>query len=236
MRHFLRKTALAICALLMTAQTINAQNDANDQTTVYTISPSYGLDYGTTKPDKWKSISTDEYPAVISISATDAQGNTVNAISCYNDKSHKFYATGLIAGTETMATAPTIFTLSVPEGYLITGYSLTYHPTAGGKKITVANELGYNETLASTREDYVMAAEGLSTRSTSFTVSGQASHAITTLEFTATIVKEGDETGIKELVDESKAKAEIYDLTGRRIESITQPGIYIVNGRKVYKK
>lgn len=42
-------------------------------------------------------------------------------------------------------------------------------------------------------------------------------------------------TGIEEVVVENGVKA-IYDLTGRRVESVTVPGIYIVNGKKVLVK
>ena len=50
----------------------------------------------------------------------------------------------------------------------------------------------------------------------------------TTYEFTGT-------TGV-EKVEISNEKEEIYDLTGRRVENITAPGIYIVNGKKVLVK
>ena len=42
-------------------------------------------------------------------------------------------------------------------------------------------------------------------------------------------------TGIENVVTENGAKA-IYDLTGRRVETISAPGIYIVGGRKVLVK
>ena len=48
-------------------------------------------------------------------------------------------------------------------------------------------------------------------------------------------VEEGSFTGIEELIESEGAKA-IYDLTGRRIDEITAPGIYIVNGKKVLVK
>ena len=42
-------------------------------------------------------------------------------------------------------------------------------------------------------------------------------------------------TGIEDVVTENGAKA-IFDLTGRRVEAISAPGIYIVNGKKVLVK
>ena len=49
----------------------------------------------------------------------------------------------------------------------------------------------------------------------------------------STIVLAYDEsTGIEDVEAESEKK-EIYDLTGRKIEKITAPGIYIINKKKV---
>ena len=39
--------------------------------------------------------------------------------------------------------------------------------------------------------------------------------------------------GIEDMTDESGELKVIYDLTGRRIDTITSAGIYIVNGKKV---
>lgn len=44
------------------------------------------------------------------------------------------------------------------------------------------------------------------------------------------------ETGIDEVKDENGNVKTIFDLTGRRVESISAPGIYIVNGKKLLVK
>ena len=43
-------------------------------------------------------------------------------------------------------------------------------------------------------------------------------------------------TGVEEITDNRVQSTVIYDLTGRRVEAITAPGIYIVNGKKVLVK
>jgi hypothetical protein len=44
------------------------------------------------------------------------------------------------------------------------------------------------------------------------------------------------ETGIGEVKGENGNVKAIYDLTGRKLEKITAPGVYIVNGKKVLVK
>ncbi|MBR3906550.1 MAG: hypothetical protein IKJ61_00440 [Bacteroidaceae bacterium] len=43
-------------------------------------------------------------------------------------------------------------------------------------------------------------------------------------------------TGIDQITDNREQSTAIYDLTGRRVEAITAPGIYVVNGKKVLVK
>ena len=206
----------------------------NISTTEYYVRPSSGWDYGTYKFSVWKSVSTEEFPAVLKIVATDSNGNEVEAISQYND-SHKFYTHGAFAGTETLASVPTTYTLSVSEGYFITGYSLTYKPSVGNK-ITVANEYGYNETPASKNENYVMSASDLRTTSTTFTLTGSLAspQSITTIDFTVTVGAE-EATFVNEVKSETGKVKAIYDLQGREVKTPSK-GIYIINGKKVMIK
>ena len=43
-------------------------------------------------------------------------------------------------------------------------------------------------------------------------------------------------TGVDQITDNREQSTAIYDLTGRRVEAITAPGIYVVNGKKVLVK
>ena len=52
-----------------------------------------------------------------------------------------------------------------------------------------------------------------------------------------TVTKSSDvETGINEVKGGNAKVKVIYDLCGRRIDNITKPGIYIVDGKKVSVK
>ena len=44
------------------------------------------------------------------------------------------------------------------------------------------------------------------------------------------------ETGINNLLDNGSVVKGIYDMQGRKVETITQPGVYIVDGKKVLVK
>ena len=62
-------------------------------------------------------------------------------------------------------------------------------------------------------------------------------------QITVTVDKEGKEiavaagaTGIEKTIEQRAKSKDIYDLTGRRVEAVTAPGIYIVNGKKHLKK
>ena len=148
----------------------------------------------------------NDCPAGLKITATDSNGNAVNTISVLNS-GYKFYAVGLYPNSENQTSSPTTYTISVEDGYLIAGYSMTYYPSTG-KKVTLSNEYGYNETPSSSSLDYIMSATGLSTKSTTFTVAASsASYAVTILEFTVTVKQEGE--GGEES-DEGSTVEELY--------------------------
>ena len=152
------------------------------------------LNNGTSKSSVWTANDTS---IGLKITATDSNGNAVNAISNWAP-TNKFYAAGQFATSESLSSSPTTFTISVEnEDYVITGYSLKYKASVKDK-VTLANEFTYSETPSSTSVYYYMVETELSTRSTKFTVaSSDASRAsnqsVNVIEFTVTVKKEGDE-------------------------------------------
>ena len=51
-----------------------------------------------------------------------------------------------------------------------------------------------------------------------------------------TLVKKAEETAIENVVVENNAAEGIFDMQGRKIDAITAPGLYIINGKKVLVK
>ncbi|MBR3907243.1 MAG: C10 family peptidase [Bacteroidaceae bacterium] len=143
-------------------------------TTDCTVSPTTGeLNNGTSKSSTWTSNDFSGF----TLTAT-SNSSPSNSISTVNGQ-HKFYA------FDYFQSAAVTYTLSVPDGYVITGYSMTF--TKSTESITVSNSTSSATTILS--------AEGLSEQSTSFTVSGTtANEAITVTNFTVTIQSEGGAT------------------------------------------
>ena len=62
------------------------------------------------------------------------------------------------------------------------------------------------------------------------------SHAAAALYKDVTITEKTEENAIESVVVESNIVEGIFDLQGRKLENITAPGLYIVNGKKVLVK
>ena len=152
------------------------------------------LNNGTSKSSVWTANDTS---IGLKITATDSNGNAVNAISNWAP-TNKFYAAGQFATSESLSSSPTTYTISVEnEDYVITGYSLKYKASVKDK-VTLANEFTYSETPSSTSAYYYMVETELSTRSTKFTVASSdvsraSNQSVNVIEFTVTVKKEGDE-------------------------------------------
>ena len=89
------------------------------------------------------------------------------------------------------------------------------------ESVLVNASASYKETGRKTVTLTVTAPDG-KTYSTSKSFDVKLTTPIASVKITPDVVKEGDSA--------------IYDLTGRRIEHITRPGIYIIGGKKVIVK
>ena len=136
-----------------------------------------------------------------------------------------------IAGYSGQAQSST-YTITAPEGYVITNIQFNYANTdtgthtlslvINGKTFTCSSTPNsLNETIADPQ------------RTLTFVQSG-VNKGITFSNFIVTI-KNINSTGI-EGIESSKEIKEFYDLQGRRIEQITVPGIYIIDGKKLVVK
>ena len=194
-------------------------------TAEYTISPKTGtLTNSTGKSSTWTFTKTSECPAELTLQS--ACGTTaVNAMNI-NSGTLQLYAFDY-----DMQSGMT-YTLGVPDGFLITGYELTYK-MGGSYNITIENE---TMKQTATRSDQVFTATGLSTTSTSFSLTGTvANNFVKVTRFIVTVQKEGSpETGIETI--EIPVRESTYNLKGEKLDNITEPGIYIVNGKKILKR
>lgn len=198
----------------------------------YTVSPATGtLNNGTSKSNTWTFTTTDESPISLTLKTTSGE-TAVNAMSVSSGK-FKYYAN---AYDDTANGYNNIkYTLSVPEGYIITGYNLTYWVSNSNKgEVTVSN-MTTTETPEDTKDHYLTASPNKQTTEFNLSVSESGQQFITIEDFTVTIQKEGsDETAIEAI--ETVANNEIYNINGQRIDRITKPGLYIINGKKVLKR
>ncbi len=193
----------------------------------YKVSPSTGtFTFIEEKSPKWTFSTTDEYPAELTLQATcgTTPVNSMNAVSGMMQ---------LYAFDYDMQSGIT-YTLEVPEGYLIKGYELKFKKGSRTHNITISND---ETTLKPDGvSEQVLSATGLSVTSTSFNLTGTvANNLIKVTDFTVTIQREGgSETGIDDI--RTVGNNHIYNIRGEKLDKITEPGIYIVNGKKIMKR
>ena len=138
----------------------------------------------------------------------------------------------ITAGASTMNLRAAEYTISVPDDFEIVSYTINF-------------KTNYNAaiTAGATSQEYTKAngltftAEEVNTKESSFNLSIDTGRYIQVTGIYM-ILKTTDEdtTGIDEITENRVQSTVIYDLTGRRVEAITAPGIYIVGGKKVLVK
>ena len=153
----------------------------------------------------------------LQIVSTDANGNEVGSMKYYSGRFTLYINEGVAT--------PIKYTITVPEGY-----SLTEMKVKNSTKIHNAH-VDYDWSSYSlhntTVEKTIQFVEGV----TEFFLYGEVGRTIYLTSLTVT-----NTTAIEEVKGENVKVKAIYDLTGRRINEITIPGIYIVDGKKVFVK
>ena len=153
----------------------------------------------------------------LQIVSTDANGNEVGSMKYYNNKFTLYVNEGVAT--------PIKYTITVPEGYSLTEMKV--------KNSTRSHDAHIDYNLRSyslyntTAEQTIEFVEGVN----EFFLYGQVGRTIYLTSLTVT-----NTTAIDEVKGENGKVKAIYDLTGRRIDAITAPGIYIVNGKKTLVK
>ena len=153
----------------------------------------------------------------LQIVSTDANGNEVGSMKYYNGRFTLYVNEGVAT--------PIKYTITVPEGY-----SLTEMKVKNSTKSHDAH-IDYDWSSYSlhntTAEKTIQFVEGVN----EFFLYGEVGKFIYLTSLTIT-----NTTAIEEVKAENDEVKAIYDLTGRRINEIAGPGIYIVGGKKVLVK
>ena len=156
----------------------------------------------------------------LQIVSTDANGNEVGSMKYYSGKFTLYVNEGVAT--------PIKYTITVPEGYSLTEMKVKNSTRSHNAHIDYdLRSYSLYNTLA---EQTIKFVEG----DNAFFLYGEVGRTIYLTSLT--ITKNDAETAIDEVKGENGKAKTIYDLTGRRVDAITTPGIYIVNGKKVFVK
>ena len=153
----------------------------------------------------------------LQIVSTDANRNDVGAMKYYNDKFTLYINEGVAT--------PIKFTITVPEGYSLT--EMKVKNSTKSHNAHVDYDWSSYSLYITTAEKTIQFVEGVN----EFFLYGDVGRTIYLTSLTVT-----NTTAIEEVKGENVKVKAIYDLTGRRINEITIPGIYIVDGKKVFVK
>ena len=156
----------------------------------------------------------------LQIVSTDANRNEVGAMKYYSNKFTLYINEGVAT--------PIKFTITVPEGYSLT--EMKVKNSTKSHNAHVDYDWSSYSLHNTTAEKTIQFVEGVN----EFFLYGEVGRTIYVTSLT--ITKTGEETAIEEVKGENGEVKTIYDLTGRKVEAITAPGIYIVNGKKTLVK
>lgn len=155
------------------------------------------------------------------IVATDANGNEIGSMKYYNNRFQ--------LDIDVDVATPIKYTITAPEGYSLTEMKLKNSTKSHNAHVDY--DLRSYSLYNTTSEQAITFVEG----ENAFYLYGTGGRAIYITSLTITKVG-GEDTSIGEVKGENDKAKVIYDLTGRRVDAITAPGIYIVNGKKTLVK
>ena len=174
-----------------------------------------------------------EYTAPLTMKALAPQGVEVGNIDVLSSGKLSLIACSAISNNQQLSTT---YTVAVPEasGYKITGYSI--ESTAYRDLVVTHNG---RQVSVSKGEGVTLSGEGLDVCSLDVVVAVSRydqSAALDIESFVVYVEYASGSTAIEDVETETVGVKVIYDLSGRRVEKITNAGIYIVNGKKILVK
>ena len=155
----------------------------------------------------------------LKIVSTDANGNEVGSMKYYNNNFTLYI-------NENVPT-PIKYTITVPEGYSLTEMKVKNSTKSHDAHVDYDwRSYSLYNTVAETTIQFV---EGVN----EFFLYGQVGRTIYLTSLTITKSGGEDATGINSV--ETSNNDVIFDLSGNKVNKISQKGIYIINGKKVVK-
>ena len=164
----------------------------------------------------------------VKIVSTDGYGDTeIGTMKFYNGE-FLLYITTEVSNPSMVGTR---YTITAPEGYVISEMKFKN----GNRAYETSIDYGYTSKDLP-KDNKTELTITLPTDKNFFQLRGQVANRdfIKITSLTITKVGGDEETNINEV--EAETEEVIYDLTGRRIDEITEAGIYIVNGKKTLIK
>ncbi len=150
-------------------------------------------------------------------------------VTISNKRSDNSYGTNGFNTTAYHLASDRIFTISVEDPFLITGYRIY---TADGWGAVVTTENGESETFSG---EATLIVSGLNTRSTSFTTSPSPAANLNSPIIDIYIV-DSSAVGVGEIRSTTGRVVGYYSIDGKRLPQTPAKGLYIMDGKKVVKK
>ena len=164
----------------------------------------------------------------VKIVSTDGNGDTeIGTMKFYNGE-FLLYITTEVSNPSMVGTR---YTITAPEGYVISEMKFKN----GNRAYDTSIDYGYTSDNLP-KDNKTELTITLPADKNFFQLRGQVANRdfIKITSLTITKVGGDEETNINEV--EAETEEVIYDLTGRRIDEITEAGIYIINGKKTLIK